>query len=215
MSKILSLDETKELLIGWRENGDRKAYTSLTVHNFDLVNDMVQKHEENGMDYNDLFSSGVEGLIKAINKFDYENCSIENFYNYACVMIESQIEMELTNYNKHKHVLSFEDLIIQGHDGNHIQVSDLLSSDDNETYNLIMSKMKSEIIKEVLKSLTPTQRQIIIMRYGLDEQNCKTQKEIANGMGCTRAWISRQEKSALLKLRRPENVKRLKLYYDK
>lgn len=215
MSKILSLDETKELLVAWRENGDREAYTSLAVYNFGLVNTIAQRFYGSGVDYNDLFSAGTEGLIKAINKFDYEKYSIGAFSNYASTSIENQIGMELRSYNKHKHVISFEEQIDLGDEGDHIQVSDLIGSDDEEICDLIISKMKADIIREVLKCLTPRERQIIIMRYGLDEQNCKTQKEIANGMGCTRAWISRQEKSALLKLRRPENVKRLKLYYDK
>ena len=53
-----------------------------------------------------------------------------------------------------------------------------------------------------------------MLRYGLNEQENKTQVEIAKNFGCSRSLISKQEKAALVKLRRPENIKKLKPYLD-
>ena len=212
MSKILSLDETKNLLIAWRKSGDREAYNSLTVYNLGLVNTIVQRFFGCGVEYNDLFSAGTEGLIKAINKFDYEKYAIKAFPVYVCNSIENQIRMELRSYNKHINVLSFEEVIKHDVDGD-IKIGDLIGSDDDDICDLLMTKMKVEIIREVLNSLTPKQKQIIMMRYGFDEQGYKTQNEIANNFGCSRSWITKQEKKALNKLRCSEKVKKLKSLY--
>lgn len=214
MSKVLSLDETKDLLVAWREFGDREAYTSLTVYNFGLVNTIAKRFYSDGTDFNDLVSAGTEGLIRAINKFDYQKYSMGAFTTYAGNSIENQIKMELRNYNKHKHVLSFENPTTNIVDGDHITIGDLIGSDEEEICELITSKMKIKIIREILKSLTPRERQIIMLRYGLNEQENKTQVEIAKDFGCSRSLISKQEKAALVKLRRPENIKKLKPYLD-
>ena len=50
--------------------------------------------------------------------------------------------------------------------------------------------------------LTPRERDIVIKRYGLNNQKEITQKEIAKELGISRSYVSRIEKRALTKLLR-------------
>ena len=49
--------------------------------------------------------------------------------------------------------------------------------------------------------LTPRERQVLIMRYGLYHGKEYTQREIAGKLGISRSYISRIEKNALNRLR--------------
>jgi RNA polymerase sporulation-specific sigma factor len=51
------------------------------------------------------------------------------------------------------------------------------------------------------KLLSPRERQIIMMRYGLGGIKAQTQREIADSLGISRSYVSRIEKAALVTLR--------------
>ena len=57
-------------------------------------------------------------------------------------------------------------------------------------------------------------RQIILLRYGLDEIHKKTQAEIAKMLDCSTALIHKQEQRALVKMRHPRNTIKLKDFTD-
>jgi RNA polymerase sporulation-specific sigma factor len=67
----------------------------------------------------------------------------------------------------------------------------------------IDKKMKIKRMTVLLETaLTEREREIIRLRYGLDGHDELTQKTVANILGISRSYVSRIEKSALLKLRR-------------
>ncbi len=105
--------------------------------------------------FEELQSAGNEGLLNAINKFDYNERAIEGFSSYISLAIENQMRMELRKYNKHSHVLSFEQPIGQTKYGD---------------------EMKTDIVREALQCLTSREQQIILLRYGLDEVHKKQMK---------------------------------------
>ena len=213
MAKKLSLEETQTYLRNWRYCADEKALEILVMHNIGLVGYFAKKYLGNGLTFDELKSAGTEGLIRAINKFDYEG-PIEGFASYISVAIDNQIKMELRKYNKHSHVLSFDQPIGQNKDGDEMKVEDLIGSEADQLIENVISEMKIDIVREALQCLTSREKQIILLRYGLDEVHRKIQDEIAKIFGCSQTLIARQEQKALVKMRHPKNTKKLKDFID-
>lgn len=141
------------------------------------------------MSFEELQSVGNEGLLNAINKFDYNERAIEGFSSYISISIENQLKIELRKYNNHIHVLSFDQPIGQNKDGD---------------------EMKIDIVREALQCLTSREQQIILLIYSLDEIHKKTQDEVAEIFGCSKTTIVKQEQKALVKMRHPRNTRKLK-----
>src|SRR5207302_8707974 len=66
-----------------------------------------------------------------------------------------------------------------------------------------------ERIAEVLRSLTPREREVIELRFGLKDGQPRTLDEVAKCYGITRERIRQIEARSLLKLRQPTRSKRL------
>ncbi len=214
MDKRLSLEETEKLLKKWREEQDKEAYDTLTIANMGLVGHFAKKYVGRGLSYEELKSAGCEGLINAINKFNYLENDINAFSTYLSVSIYHSMEVEIQKYQKHSHVLSIYQTIAHRKDGDEITIDDTLSTDevlDEELLDIV----KNETIREVIETLTPKEQQVILLRYGFDAPTTKTQKEIANILGCTQQEINRQEHKALKKMRSKQNVSKLKDFVKK
>ena len=214
MIRKLSLEETKKCLRAWREFSDKEALEVLMVCNGGLVVFFVKKYLGKGLTFDELKSAGDEGLLRAINKFDYKEREIEKFSSYISVAIENQIRIELKKYNKHSHVLSFDHPIGQNKDGDEMTIEDLIGTDANQLIEEVISEMKIDIVRDALQCLTSRERQIILLRYGLDDTHKKTQDEIAEIFGCSKSLIAKQEKKALIKMRHPRNTKKLKDFIE-
>ena len=214
MIRKLSLEETKKCLRAWREFSDKEALEVLMVCNGGLVVFFVKKYLGKGLTFDELKSAGDEGLLMAINKFDYKEREIEKFSSYISVAIENQIRIELKKYNKHSHVLSFDQPIGQNKDGDEMTIEDLIGTDANQLIEDVISEMKIDIVRDALQCLTSRERQIILLRYGLDDTHKKTQDEIAEIFGCSKSLIAKQEKKALIKMRHPRNTKKLKDFIE-
>lgn len=214
MSKKLNLEETQKCLIAWREQYDKDALTLLVTSNRGLVGYFAKRYLEKGLTLEELKSAGDEGLIRAINKFNYLENPIEKFSSYISVAIENQILYELRKYNKHSHVLSFEQPLGQNKDGDELTIEDIIGTDGEELIEKIISEMKIDIVREALECLTSREKQIILLRYGMDKFHQKTQEEVAQILGCSRNVIASQEKKALIKMRHPRNTRKLKDFVE-
>lgn len=214
MAKRLSLDETKNCLRAYRELGDQDALALLITCNGGLVRFFTKKYSGKGLTFEELQSAGNYGLLNAINKFNYEERAIEGFSSYISMSIENQMKTELRKYNKHSHVLSFDQPIGQNKDGDEIKIEDLIGTDAEQLIEDIISEMKIDIVRKALQCLTSREQQIIILRYGLDEAHKKTQDEVAEIFGCSKKTIAKQEQKALIKMRHPRNTKKLKDFID-
>ena len=87
-------------------------------------------------------------------------------------------------------------------EGNEITILDILKTKEPDYLEDIYIKDNIELLKEYLNILTPRERKIIDMRYGLNNQEEKTQKEIAKIMHISRSYVSRIEKRATTKILR-------------
>lgn len=214
MTRRLTLEETKKCLKAWRELANEEALEVLITCNGGLVGFFAKKYLGKGLTFEELKSAGNEGLLKAINKFDYNERSVESFSSYISVAIENQMRMELRKYNKHNHVLSLNQPIGHNKDGEEMKIEDIVGSDAEQLIEDVISEMKIDIVREALKCLTSREQQIILLRYGLDEAHKKTQDEVAKILGCSNTTIANQEQKALIKMRHPRNTRKLKDFID-
>lgn len=214
MAKRLTLEETKKCLIAWREHKDKDALELLMICNSGLIGYITKKYLGKGLTYEELQSAGNEGLLRAINKFNYQEIAIEVFSGYIGVSIENALKYELKKYNKHSHVLSFDQPIGYDKNGDEMHIEDLIGTDAEQLIEDVISEMKIDIVRDALKCLTSREQQIILLRYGLDEKYRKTQEEVAEIFNCSQRTISIQEQKALIKMRHPRNTRKLKDFIE-
>lgn len=214
MDNRLTLEETEKYLIEWRDYHDERALEKLIKNNEGLLKYIARRYLNKGLTYDELVSAGTEGLLKAINMFDYIDKSVSSFSSYAGTAIENEMRFELKKYKKHNHVLSLEQPIGQNNDGDELTLEDIIESDDEELIEDIISNMKNEIVRDALNCLTSREKQIILLRYGLDDEHSKTQEEVAQIFNCSQTMIVKQEQKALIKMRHPKNTKKIKDFID-
>lgn len=197
--KPLSAKEENEYLAK-SKSGDISARNKLVEHNLRLVAHIIKKYYSTQTDHDDLVSIGTIGLIKAINTFDV-NKNIK-LSSYASRCIENEILMYFRNGRKSSQDISLSETIDTDKDGNPLTLIDILSTDYDYAEELDI-KLKSQKLSEYINTvLDSREKQVIIMRYGLDGNKPLTQREVAAKLRISRSYISRIEKKALLSLRK-------------
>jgi len=90
------------------------------------------------------------------------------------------------------------------------QLSDFIQDEVNPApEDEAANSMLRQQFRDVLSSLTDRERRIIEMRYGLDNEQGLTLKEVGHEFGLTRERIRQIEKEALAKLRHPSRSRKL------
>ena len=87
-------------------------------------------------------------------------------------------------------------------DGNEITLLDILKTPDPDFAMDIHKNNNLNSLKKHFKLLNKREKEIITKRYGLNNDEPVTQKEIAKDFGISRSYVSRIEKRALTKLLR-------------
>ena len=190
------------------KNGDKNARNKLILHNLRLVAHIVKKYETNTNDIDDLIGIGTVGLIKGIDTYSPDKKV--KLTTYAAKCAENEILMYFRTNKKNNKNISIYESISYDKEGNEITIMDILKTKDPDYLEDIYIKDNINYLKEYIKILTPRERKIINMRYGLNKEDEKTQKEIAKIMKISRSYVSRIEKRALTKLLR-EFIKNKKI----
>ena len=197
--KPLTAEEEKQYLKRL-QNGDKKARQVLIEYNLRLVEQNAKKYQMMEADMEELVSIGAVGLIKAVDTFDQEKAS--KLATYAARCVENEILMYLRVRKKISRESSYYEPIGTDKEGNEIRLLDIMESQDPEALDVIELKDDTRKIYTLLdRVLTPRERQVLIMRYGLYQGKEYTQREIAEELGISRSYISRIEKNALQRLR--------------
>ncbi|BAU27110.1 RNA polymerase sigma-27/28 (RpsK/SigK) subunit [Aneurinibacillus soli] len=178
--------------------GDKYARNMLIEHNLRLVAHITKKFENTGEDSEDLISIGTIGLIKAIES--YKKNKGTKLATYAARCIENEILMHLRSLKKTKKDVSLHDPIGTDKEGNEISLIDILGTEANEIEDLVQLKIEKNKIYKHIHILDEREKEVIIGRFGLDNEEERTQREIARELGISRSYVSRIEKRALLKL---------------
>ena len=97
--------------------------------------------------------------------------------------------------------VSLSDYIETGSDGMPLELMDVVAEDCDLLEQVFAREQVGQLREAIGQCLTPCEQQVIILRYGLNGQSPKRQREVAQVTGLSRSYISRIEKRALLKLR--------------
>lgn len=189
-------DEKKYLLLA--NNGDKNARNMLIEHNLRLVAHIVKKYDVKEKDVDDLISIGTIGLIKGVDSFKNEKNTRLTTYCAKC--IQNEILMYFRNNKKHINDVSLNDSIGYDKDGNEINLIDVIKSNDEDIVLKLHNKDSIETLINYLSILNEREKEIIIKRYGLFNNDELTQKEISEKLNISRSYVSRIEKRALLKI---------------
>ena len=197
--KPLKAEEERYYLKMYRD-GDEKAKEKLIEHNLRLVAHIVKKYNSPDRDLDDLISIGTIGLIKAVNSFDPDkNIKLAT---YASRCIENEILMVLRKTNRLKLEVSFDEPLNTDWDGKELLLSDVLGTDSDVVMRPIEADVDRQLLQTAVSHLSPRERDIITMRFGLGGIKELTQKEVADRLGISQSYISRLEKRIILRLRR-------------
>ena len=198
----LPLDEKdEELYLNKLKEGDKKAKSILIERNLRLVAHIVKKYSFPNKDVDELISIGTVGLIKAIDSFDSSKGT--RLATYASRCIENEILMLFRNNKKQKSEVYLQDPIGVDKEGNEICLIDVLSSEKDSVIEKVENNLQiKSLYNKMYEVLTKRECDILIMRYGLEDGKCKTQREIAVNLNISRSYVSRIEKKALKKLQK-------------
>ena len=195
----LSPDEEFALFDGL-ENGETEAREKMIVHNLRLVIYIAKKFENSTANIEDLTSIGSLGLIKAVNSF--KPSKNIKFATYASRCIENEILMYLRKQSNKNIDISIDDALSIDSDGNELNLIDVLYTEEYTAGNEIEQESERQILWESINSLESREKEIILMRFGLNGVPEKTQKEVADKIGISQSYISRLEKRIFKKLKK-------------
>ena len=138
-------------------------------------------------------------MIKGITTFDPSKGA--RLATYAARCVENEILMHFRSQRKSSQDVSLSDLIETGGDGTALSLMDVVSDDGDLLEQICTRELASQVSGAVEACLTPQEREVITLRYGLGTGKPQRQREVARICGISRSYVSRIEKRALEKLR--------------
>ena len=180
--------------------GNLEAKHILIERNLRLISHIIKKYQLTEDQTEDLISIGTIGLIKAVTTYDPSKNS--KLGTYAARCIENEILMFFRSKKKISKDVSLYEPIGTDHEGNEIQIFDVIESKEKDLPAQVSLKDEINLLYEKVESiLSPRERLVLKLRYGLYNEEEYTQREIAEELGISRSYVSRIEKSAIEKLR--------------
>ena len=195
----LTIQQEIEVFAGV-EKKEPEAINKLIIHNLRLVVYIAKKFENTGVSVDDLTSIGTMGLIKAVKSFIPSK--IIKFATYASRCVENEILMYLRKRSNRNIDISMDEALSTDSEGNELNLIDVLYTQENEISKTMEEESNRQIVWRSLDKLPVREKEIVIMRFGLNGNEEKTQKEVADIIGISQSYISRLEKKILKKLKK-------------
>ena len=192
----LSREREAELLADLNED----ARQELIEHNLRLVVYIARRFENTGINIEDLISIGTIGLIKAVGT--YRTDKNIKLATYASRCIENEILMYLRKNANRKGEVSFDEPLNTDWDGNELLLSDVLGTDEDVVMRPLEEDVDRSLLAAAINVLSPREKQIITLRFGLGGRQEQTQKEVADQLGISQSYISRLEKRIINRLKK-------------
>lgn len=197
--KPLTADEEKYYLQKYQE-GDMEARRILIERNLRLVAHVARKYQSPDEDVEDLISTGIIGLIKAVTTFDHSKTN--RLAAYAARCIENELLMLFRVRRKMAKEVSLYEPIGTDKEGNEINLLDIIESTNEDVVDNMELQQNTKKLYGLLNiALNQREQEVLKLRYGLCGEEETTQREIADRLGISRSYVSRIEKNALKKLR--------------
>ena len=192
--------EEEAELIERLQAGDVRARNRLIEHNLRLVAYIARRFENTGINIEDLISIGTIGLIKSINT--YRTDKNIKLATYASRCIENEILMYLRKNASQRGEVSLDEPLNTDWDGNELLLSDVLGTDPDMVMRPIEADVDRQLLAAAIGKLSEREREIIVLRFGLNGHKEQTQKEVADKLGISQSYISRLEKRIISRLKR-------------
>ena len=190
----LSKEEELQMAIK-AQNGDEQAKNILIEHNLRLVVFIAKKYETTGYDIEDLVSIGSIGLIKGINT--YKVSKNIKLATYVSRCISNEILMYVRKNKKRKSEVSLEESLNYDAEGNELHLEDILGTDDELVPKMFEHRLNEKLMLKEIDKLKKRDKEIMVLRYGLNNKKEYTQKEVAQMLGISQSYISRIEKKVI------------------
>ena len=191
--------EEESIYIQKLKEGDEDAKRVLIERNLRLVAHVCKKYAWSNVDQDDLISIGTIGLIKGINSFNPDKNIKLATYTAKC--IENEILMFMRSSKKQNQEVYLNEPIGKDKDDNVVTLQEVLENDERNIEDAVDLKFKVKELYDKMKDvLQNREKQILEMRFGLDGEKPKTQKEIAKLLNISRSYVSRIETKAINKL---------------
>jgi RNA polymerase sporulation-specific sigma factor len=195
----LSREEEADLLHRL-DAGEEAVRQTLIERNLRLVVYIAKRFENTGINIEDLISIGTIGLIKAINT--YRTDKNIKLATYASRCIENEILMYLRKSSSQRNEVSLDEPLNTDWDGNELLLSDVLGTDADTVMRPIEADVDRQLLGAAIEKLSDREREIIVLRFGLNGRREQTQKEVADRLGISQSYISRLEKRIINRLKR-------------
>ena len=191
--------EEESLLFEKMKGGDKRARDKIIEHNLRLVSHIIRKYYASYEYPDELLSIGSLGLIKAVDSFKSDFGT--RFATYGARCVQNEILMFFRSRKKLANEVSINDTIDVDKDGNPLTYLDIISVEESIEADLDL-KVHIERIRELVDTvLSPREKEIVVLRYGLKGYEPRTQREVAKHLGISRSYVSRIEKRALEKMK--------------
>lgn len=208
-SKKLSLLSSSVLKYYFRElrNGDKSFRSILIESNQGLIKNTINRHFRSALsgyysfDYNDLFSIGMIGLIKAVDTFDVDRGT--EFSTCASTYIYNEIGSVIRKTRHGKYEISMQDTIAADPNADDMTYEDVLVS-NNDIEQEYVEKEEYQRIRTLIKTLEPREQMIMLLHNGFNGIPM-SYENISQILKVSRARVAMIDKMARVKLKRRLN----------
>lgn len=219
---LLSAQKFHTLLLR-AADGDEDAQLELVNANLRLVVNIARKYIGHGVAFSDLIQEGNIGLMKAVKKFSTKGSA--TFTEYAEECIEAAIVRGLRETEQDAQIsldTPVDDRIYReendlADDNDFVEGMTLVDFvEDSKTpthFDRVNRLQMCELLREVLNTLTPPERKVLSLRFGLEDGHFRSLDEVAEIFKVSGSTVHNVEIKALHKLRHPARSAKLRDFY--
>ena len=185
----------------WHETNDDSYREKIILGNMKLVLHITSKRiaQDYAVDADDLLQIGIEGLIKAVDSFDYQKGY--SFTSYASRVISNELNMKFRKMKYLKMIISLDQLIDSTNEDNTLIFDEVIKDPNSDFESDIMHMIMLSLLESALDCLTEKQRNVIIDYFGLYGHEALGQEGTGKKYGHSGSYICRIKQIALKKMK--------------